>query len=146
MRTDDAFEALLRDWGRSHGGSRYENIGYPSKNVLATVIEHRGDMPSGSQIAKLCVRLDSPADQVEAAVLQMHRQGIDGEADAHCLRVMYDESIPDMESRIRRLHAIGHRVRNMVLATIKRQRVYERAARARNAVRVVLGVYGRDAA
>jgi len=62
MRTDDAFEALLRDWGRSHGGSRYEHIGYPSKNALATVIEHRGEMPSGSQIAKLCERLQGFPD------------------------------------------------------------------------------------
>lgn len=138
-RIDDAaMEALLAEWGRTHGGSRYEHIGYPSRSTIATAVEHHGFRPD-AQTAKLCVRLDSPADQVESLVIAMHRQGIDGEADAHCLRVTYDASLPDERARLRRLHAIGWRVGNNILRDIRRQRFYERAHRARSAIALLLG-------
>lgn len=132
--SDEELEANLKSWGESYGGDRYENIGYPSRSTIATLLEFHGFRPD-SQVAKLCVKLDTPADEIEAAVLSLQRQGIDGQADAHCLRVAYDPKLGTERDRLRRLHAIGHRVKNDVMKTISRQRLYERIRRARESVR-----------
>jgi len=128
------FEANLVAWGREYGGGRYEDIGYPSRSTIATLVEFHGFRPD-AQTAKLCVKLDSPADEIEAAVLRLQTSGIDGEADAHCLRVAYDSSIATERDRLRRLHAIGRRIENSVMRSIARQRFYERLRRAKEAVR-----------
>ena len=132
--SEEELEANLKHWGESYGGGRYDDIGYPSRSTIATLLEFHGFRPE-SQIAKLCVKLDSPADEIEAAVLGLQRQGIDGEADAHCLRVAYDPRLATERDRLRRLHAIGHRVKNDIMRGISRQRLYERIRRARESVR-----------
>jgi hypothetical protein len=132
--SESELEANLRAWGDAYGGDRYENIGYPSRSTIATLLEFHGFRPD-TQVAKLCIKLDSPADEVEAAVISLQRQGIDGEADAHCLRVAYDPKLGTERDRLRRLHAIGRRVKNDILRSIGRQRLYERVRRARESVR-----------
>jgi len=132
--SDEELEANLKAWGDGYGGGRYEDIGYPSRSTIATLLEFHGFRPD-TQIAKLCIKLDSPADEIEAAVLSLQRQGIDGEADAHCLRVAYDPKLSTERDRLRRLHGIGWRVKNDVLKVISRQRLYERIRRARESVR-----------
>lgn len=123
-------EAMLQEWGRMYGGGRYEDIGYPSISTIATLIEHRGFRPD-SQIAKLCVRLDSIADGVEVLVSRLQRQGIDGEAEAHCLRVAYDPSAGHEKARISRVQAIGKRIGNGIMASIGRREYFRRLASAR---------------
>lgn len=130
-------ECLLQQWGRQYGGSRYENVGFPTQNVLVRVIQHKGHIPD-SQIARRVVKLDSTADQVEAAVLRMHAEGVDGEADAHILRVTYDPATVDVNARMRRLHAVGRRVGNLILANIKRTSMYARMDRAKTRLAVIL--------
>ncbi len=134
MISNEDLEARLKAWGEDYGGGRYEDIGYPSRSTIATLLEFHGFRPD-SQVAKLCTKLDSPADEVEAAVMAMQRQGVDGEADAHCIRVAYDSRLSSERDRLRRLHAIGHRVKNVVMKSISRQRYYERLRRAREAIR-----------
>lgn len=123
-------EAMLQEWGRMYGGGKYENIGYPSISTIATLIEHRGFRPD-SQIAKLCINLDSVADGVEMIVAKLQKQGIDGEAEAHCLRVAYDPASGHEKARLARLRAIGHRVGNAIMASLRRREYFRRLASAR---------------
>lgn len=39
-------EARLVHWAEEYGGSRYEDIGFASRNILQSLIEHQGFMPS----------------------------------------------------------------------------------------------------
>jgi len=126
-------ELVLEEWGRMYGGSRYENIGYPSISTIATLIEHRGFRPD-SQIAKLCVRIDSVSDEVESIVMRLQRQGIDGEAEAHCLRVAYDPDAHKESLRISRIRSLGRRIHNPLMANIVRSGYYRRLKAAREFV------------
>jgi len=132
-RLDELPEELLAEWGRMYGGSRYANIGYPSISTIATLIEHRGFRPD-SQVAKLCVKLDSLADGVEATVMRLQQQGIDGECEAHCLRVAYDPSAYSEKVRLIRLKSIGRRVGNGIMIRITRREYYRRLSSAKERI------------
>lgn len=126
-------EMVLEEWGRMYGGGRYEDIGYPSISTIATLIEHRGFRPD-SQIAKLCMRLDSISDIIESIVMRLQLQGIDGETEAHCLRVAYDPATYKESLRIARVNAIGSRIGNKLMSKLGRREYYRRLASAREYV------------
>ena len=63
---DSALESRLKAWADEYGGSRYENIGYPSKNMLQTLSDHRGEPPSGGGHRRTL--LGTAADEVEQGV------------------------------------------------------------------------------
>jgi hypothetical protein len=121
---------VLEEWGRDYGGGKYENIGYSSISTIATLIEHHGFRPD-SQIAKTCTRLDSISDLIESIVMRLQRQGVDGEAEAHCLRVAYDPITYKERLRLARLRAIGNRIKNPIMRQIRRREYYRRLASAR---------------
>lgn len=123
-------ELVLEEWGRVYGGGKYEDIGYPSISTIATLMEHRGFRPD-SQIAKLCVNLDSISDVVESVVMRLQRQGIDGEAEAHCLRVAYNPSMHKESMRISVVRRIGRIIGNQVMASIRRREYYRRIKSAK---------------
>lgn len=135
-------EAVLEEWGRSYGGAKYEEIGYPSISTIATLMEHRGFRPD-SQIAKLCVNLDSISDIVESVVMRLQRQGIDGEAEAHCLRVAYDPYTNNEKRRIIRIKIIGDRINNRIMRNIARREYYRRLASAREFIANEFAMDGR---
>lgn len=126
-------ELVLEEWGRDYGGGRYEEIGYPSISTIATLIEHRGFRPD-SQIAKLCTKLDSISDIIESIVMRLQLQGIDGETEAHCLRVAYNPSAYKESLRILIVNAIGSRIGNKLMANLGRREYYRRLASAREYV------------
>lgn len=138
-RLADLPEGLLEEWGRMYGGGRYANVGYPSISTIATLIEHRGFRPD-SQVAKLCVKLDSLADGVEVVVMRLQQQGIDGEAEAHCLRVAYDPSAYCEKVRLARLRSIGRRIKNVIMARISRREYYRRLSSAKEIIANALAV------
>lgn len=113
-----------------YGGGKYEDVGYPSISTIATLIEHRGFRPD-SQIAKLCVNLDSISDVVESVVMQLQRQGIDGEAEAHCLRAAYNPALYKEALRISAVRGIGRIIGNQVMASIRRREYYRRIKSAK---------------
>jgi hypothetical protein len=62
-------------WAREYGGGRYENIGYASRNLLQTLIEHGGFVPdTGCSAGKSPIRTE--ADDVEEAVRRMEAGGM----------------------------------------------------------------------
>lgn len=126
-------ELVLEEWGREYGGGKYEDIGYPSISTIAALIEHHGFRPD-SQIAKLCTKLDSISDIIESIVMRLQLQGMDGEAEAHCLRVAYNPASFRESIRIRIVNSIGRKIGNKIMANIGRREYYRRLASAREYV------------
>lgn len=96
-----SLELRLREWAREYRGGRYEHIGWPNKNILATLHEHHGFVPD-SQIAKR-IPVITTADEVENGVQALIR--VDFKA-AQALRVEYlCDHLPEAEklSKLRRM-------------------------------------------
>jgi len=99
----EALESRLRGWAQEYGGGKYENIGYQSRNMLQTLIEHGGFVPDSRGFIPVPIR--SAADEVESAVAAMesggwHRQG-------RVLRCDYFMPNASMDMRLRNLRHIG---------------------------------------
>ena len=95
---DDALEARFREWASEYRGGKYEDIGFPRKNMLAVLIEHRGFFPDGQLAKRIPVR--SPADDVEEAVQAL--QGVSQRA-AMALRVEYLSGYLPPNERVRKM-------------------------------------------
>ena len=70
MRADEP-DRRLTEWAISHGGGRYENLGYASENILHRLGTMGGFCPDPS--GRIPSREATPADQVEAAVRRMEQ-------------------------------------------------------------------------
>jgi hypothetical protein len=66
-------ERRLIDWAMEYGGGRYENIGYASRNILQTLMEHEGFVPSAGGYRS--IPINTPADEIETAVRMMEATG-----------------------------------------------------------------------
>jgi hypothetical protein len=66
-------ERRLKGWAEEYGGGRYENIGYHSRNMLQTLVEHRGFVPDSRGFIPVPIR--SAADEVEQVVNRMEADG-----------------------------------------------------------------------
>jgi len=44
---DPSLDERLKNWADEYGGGKYENIGYQSKNMLQTLMEHLTPHASG---------------------------------------------------------------------------------------------------
>jgi hypothetical protein len=98
-----ALEGRLENWAEEYGGGRYEDIGYASRNILQTLIEHKGFIPSSRGFIPIPIR--SMADEVESAVrlmesLRYFRQG-------RVIRCEYFIRTAPMEVRLSNLKRIG---------------------------------------
>ena len=102
---DDALEARFREWASEYRGGKYEDIGFPRKNMLAVLIEHRGFFPDGQMAKRIPVR--SPADDVEEAVQAL--QGVSQRA-AMALRVEYLSAYLPLEDRLRKMARLKMRM------------------------------------
>lgn len=74
MMTDSDLEARFAGWAKEYGGGRYEHIGYSSRNLLQTLIEHGGFVPDAGGFKRPPVR--TAADEVEIAVRAMESSGM----------------------------------------------------------------------
>lgn len=89
-------EGRLANWAAEYGGGRYENIGYPSRNTLVSVIEHEGFMPSAR--GYIAIPINTQADEVEAAVRRMECNGL--LRPGRVIRCEYFMPNAPMESRL----------------------------------------------
>jgi len=99
----ESLEIRLNGWVQEYGGGRYENIGYPSSNILKTLIDHEGFIPSSRGFVPIPIR--SAADEVEAAVKEMEKSDW-----LRCARVLRsDYFLPNVpiEVRLRNLQREG---------------------------------------
>lgn len=98
-------ESRLVNWAEEYGGGRYENIGYPSRNILQTLIEHQGFMPSARGYIPIPIK--SASDEVESAVRLMESNGYF--RPGRVLRCEYFVTHAPMELRLANLLKIGIR-------------------------------------
>lgn len=92
----------LTDWASEYAGGRYEHNGWPGKSWLSNMVKYGGRGPSGAGV----IALGTPADEVEAAVVEMER-ALDGFRPGRVLRAEYwMPTIPE-EMRLQALRAIG---------------------------------------
>lgn len=96
-------DGRLVNWAEEYGGGRYENIGYASRNILQTLIEHEGFVPSARGFIPIPIR--SKADEIEAAVRMMESTGY--YRPGRVLRCEYFMPNAPMESRLQNLKRIG---------------------------------------
>lgn len=101
--TPDVLERRLRDWAEEYRGGRYEHLGFSGRNILSTLIEHRGFVPSSRGFVP--VPTCTPADEVEVVVNRMAEVGLYPES--HVLRIEYFEPDLATEHRLDRLRRLG---------------------------------------
>lgn len=115
----ETLDMRLRNWADEYGGGRYENIGYASRNMLQTLIEHRGFVPTSQGYKP--VPINTPADEVESAVISMEAFGY--LRPGRVLRCEYFVRNAHMELKLANLAKIG--------ISIKRPTYYDYLAIAR---------------
>jgi hypothetical protein len=93
----------LKGWAEEYGGGRYENIGYHSRNMLQTLVEHRGFVPDSRGFIPVPIR--SAADEVEQVVNRMEADG--WFKQGRVLRCDYFLPNLPMDVRLRNLRQIG---------------------------------------
>lgn len=103
-RKNRDLEARLVEWADEYRGGRYENIGYASQNILQTLIDHKGFVPSSRGFVPVATR--SAADEVEEAVHALGKQAA-GHVPAMVIRCEYMCSHLPVEKRLARLRALG---------------------------------------
>lgn len=104
MRRSQELEIRLKEWADEYPNSRYENIGYPSKSSIHTLMTFHGPAPTGLNPRGL--KDKTPADEVEEAVRSLEKQR-DGFRAAQVLRLEYRSNDMDMEEKLRKLRRIG---------------------------------------
>lgn len=103
-RKNRDLEARLVEWASEYRGGRYENIGYASQNILQTLIDHKGFVPSSRGFVPVATR--TAADEVEEAVHALDKQQA-GYLPAMVIRCEYMCSHLPIETRLARLRALG---------------------------------------
>lgn len=96
-------ELRLTNWAEEYGGGRYEDIGYPGRNMLQSLVEHRGFLPSSGGF--IAVPINTPADEVEDTVRCMEASGYD--RPGLVLRCEYFLVESAMETKLANLARVG---------------------------------------
>ena len=96
-------DGRLKGWAQEYGGGRYENVGWHSRNLLQTLVEHEGFVPSARGFIPIPIR--SAADEVESVVRAM--EAGDYFKQGRVLRCDYFLPNIPMESRLQNLRKIG---------------------------------------
>lgn len=96
-------EARLVGWADEYGGSRYEHVGWHSRNLLQTLIDHRGFVPNSGGFAPVPIR--SAADEIESLVRSM--EASDMERQAKVLRCDYFIANITVEERLKKMRRHG---------------------------------------
>lgn len=96
-------ETRLKGWADEYGGGKYEHVGWHSRNMLQTIIEHEGFIPDSRGYIPVPIR--SAADEVEQAVNRMEADG--WFKQGRVLRCDYFLPNAPMDTRFRNLRAIG---------------------------------------
>lgn len=96
-------DVRLRGWADEYGGGKYEHVGWHSRNLLQTLVEHRGFVPSSRGFVPVPVR--SAADEVERLVCEMEA----GDMLRHAKVLRCDYFAPNLivEDRLKAMRKIG---------------------------------------
>jgi|GEM_PF-1357988 len=103
---DPSLDERLKNWADEYGGGKYENIGYASKNMLQTLIEHRGEPPDSGGFKRISHR--TLADEVEDAV-QILLKDNDRKISrsGHIIRIEHFRPDLTVKDKIGKLRLIG---------------------------------------
>lgn len=96
-------ESRLRNWAEEYGGSKYANVGWPGRNMIQTLVEHKGFVPDSRGFVPVPIR--SLADEVETVVREME-QG-DYMRQAKVLRCDYFQPGMAIDVRLQRMRQLG---------------------------------------
>lgn len=99
----DELETRLKGWADEYGGGRYENIGFQSRNMLKTLIDHKGFVPDSRGFIPIPIK--SAADEIEAIVRGMETGSY--LKQARVLRCDYFLPNAPIETRLKNLNRIG---------------------------------------
>lgn len=102
MITETELDRRLTEWAKEYGGRDHGN-GWPGRNFLATLIEHRGFVPNSR--GYIPVPVATQADDVEKAVVCMERISLF--KPGRVVRCEYFMLRAPFESKIQNLRAIG---------------------------------------
>lgn len=97
-------ENRLKNWAQEYGGGRYPNVGWQGRNLIQTLIEHKGFVPSSRGYIPVPIR--SAADEVEKIVRDMEQSDMARQASA--LRCDYFMPNIPVSDRLRRMTKRGH--------------------------------------
>lgn len=122
-------EQRLTGWAQEYGGSRYEHVGWHSRNLLQTLVEHRGFVPSSRGYVP--VPMHSAADEVERIVNEMAES--DMRRHANVLRCDYFHPHLPITERVKRFQLSRARY----YAVLAEAKCYVRAALSKPAERNV---------
>lgn len=119
--SESELDNILRTaWFNEYGGGKYENVGWHSKNMLQTMMDHKGIRPDPSYKP---VPMYTVADDIEAAVRSM--ESCDMYVQAKCLRCEYFCPNLPVCVKLERLALIGLRMsRTRFFDNISRARFY----------------------
>ena len=104
MRRSVELEQRLTEWADEYRGSRYENLGYPSRSWLQNAIVYHGPAPQG--LNPRGNGEHTPADDVEEAVQALEKQQ-GGNRAGTVLRAEYWMIRAPEEEKLRALRQIG---------------------------------------
>lgn len=93
----------LKGWADEYGGGKYENVGWRGRNLLQTLIEHQGFVPSSAGYVPIPIR--SAADEVETVVRDMETSG--WLRHARALRCDYFQPDWAIDQRLRAMRQLG---------------------------------------
>lgn len=116
----------LQGWASEYGGSRYENVGWSGRNLIQTLIEHKGFVPNSAGYVPIPIR--SAADEVEAVVRDMEVHG--WLKQAKVLRCDFFRPEWAIDQRLRELSKIGF--------GMSRAAYYDRLAEAKGMIAAAL--------
>jgi len=97
-------ESRLKNWADEYGGGRYLNVGWQGRNLLQTLIDHQGFVPSSRGF--IPVPIQSPADEVERLVNGM--SGGDMSRHAKVLRCDYFLPNISVDERLKLMRKSGN--------------------------------------
>ena len=96
-------DCRLRAWADEYGGGKYEHVGWHTRNLLQTLIEHQGFIPDSRGYIPVPIR--SAADEVEQVVKAMEADG--WFKQGRVLRCDFFMPTVPMEIRLKNLAHIG---------------------------------------
>lgn len=126
--TEDELESRLKNWADEYGGGRYPNVGWQGVNLLQTLMDHKGFVPSSRGF--IPVPIKSMADEVESVVIKMDS----GDMERHAKVVRCDYFMPSrtIDSRLSALRRAGHPMsRASYYAILAQGKAYIRGALSR---------------
>ncbi|WP_440984924.1 hypothetical protein ACQHIH_16060 [Xanthomonas sontii] len=104
MPSNKELEIRLCGWASEYAGGRYENVGWPGRSWLHTLVKYHGKAPDG--VIGEVVTLGTPADEVEKAVERLERTK-DGFKPGRVLRAEYWMPNAPEEQKLQSLRAMG---------------------------------------